>query len=80
MLKAEIVIYIYKKVNVKEVPCNPYYQAHKGTPDPISALASKIVAAVNMMLTFNSMNLLHLPTFGHGHSVVSLGYIRLPHK
>ena len=80
MLKAQIVIYIYKEVNVKEVPCNPYYQAHKGSPNPISALASKIVAAVNVTLTLNGMNLLHLPTFVHGHSAVSLGYIRLPHE
>jgi len=56
-LKAEVVIYIYKKVNMKEVPRDPYYQTHKCTPNSISALTSEIITTVDVALTLNGVQL-----------------------
>ena len=79
MLETEVIVNVYKELDKENIPTNPGNKTHKGTPDSVPALATKIIATVNIVFVVNGVDLLHLPMFMHWHSVVSLGDIRFPH-
>ncbi|KIM74006.1 hypothetical protein PILCRDRAFT_14738 [Piloderma croceum F 1598] len=71
-LETEVVVNIYKKLDEEYVSTDPYDKTHESTPNTVSALATKIIAAVNIALALNCVDLLHLPTLVHWHSAGSI--------
>jgi hypothetical protein len=77
-LKTEVVINIYKELN-EDVPTNPHNETHESVPNAVSTFATEIVATVDVALTLDHVDLLHLPVFVHWHPAVGLQNIRFPH-
>ena len=76
MFETELLIYIDKEVDKEDIPSDPHEKTHKCAPNAIATFAAKVIAAVDMMLILNSVDLFHLPIFIYRHS---LRHIGLPH-
>jgi hypothetical protein len=47
-------------------------ETHENTPDTVTAFTPEVVAAINMTLTLDGMDLFHLPSFVHRHPAICL--------